>query len=136
MKLLFCEDCQDIIAPYAIKDVPRWCRCKRHAVWWDNPLSGHLVLYDKIERRNAPDSIYHGFPMQGPKAWVIGLHNAVLRESLSAEATKRHIEAADGYLFKTRGSLIIKLRPLESNDTRWAFELPKGYADDTGDQPG
>lgn len=124
MKLMFCEDCGDVVAPHRIDRTVRWCHCRRHAVWWDDGRFGKLALYDKVERRDAPGSVYHGFPMQGPRAWVIGLHNAVLTEKLDAQKTQWLIEAAEGYLFKERGSLVIRLRPLESNDTRWAFELP------------
>lgn len=124
MKLMFCEDCGDIVAPSRTALRVRWCDCGRHAVWWEDPRLGKLVLHDLHGGAVRPDSIYDGFPKNGPRAWVIGLHNAVLTEALNAEDTKRHIEMAEGYLFKLRGSLVIRLRPLESNDTRWSSTVP------------
>lgn len=125
MKLIFCEDCGDIVAPSKIDLKVRWCDCGRHAVWWENGRQGKLVLHDKIAGvKDRTDSIYDGFPNPKPKAWVIGLHNAVLTEELSANDTAARIAEAEGYLFKSRGSLVIKFRPLESNDTRWSSKLP------------
>lgn len=125
-KLMLCEDCGDIVAPSRRDLNARWCDCGRHAVWWEDGRAGKLVLHDKVAGKPNPGSHYDGFPRSGPKAWVIGIHNAVLTESLNAEAAKLLIDLADGYLFKTRGSLIIRIRPLESNDTRWSPTLPGG----------
>jgi hypothetical protein len=129
MKLMFCEDCGDIVAPNRLDFAVRWCHCRRHAVWWENGRAGKLVLHDKLKSVAKPGDHYDGFPDGGPRAWVIGLHNAVLNSPfpLAAEDTAQLIAQADGYLFKTRGSLVIRLRPLESNDTRWSSEMPENY---------
>lgn len=133
MKLLYCQDCGDIVAPARANFKVRWCDCGRHAVWWENGAAGKLVVHDKIkgDSHKGSGSHYEGFPNDGdPRAWVLGLHNAVLMaDRLTADDTRALIDAADGYLFKTRGSLVIKLRPLESNDTRWSSRLPEGGRD-------
>jgi hypothetical protein len=126
MKLMFCEDCGDIVAPSRTDFKVRWCDCGRHAVWWEDGVAGMLVLHDKVDGcTDRPDSDYDGFPKGGPRAWVLGIHNAVLiADHLSADHVKELIDRAEGYLFKTRESLIIKIRPLDSNDTRWSSKLP------------
>lgn len=114
MKLLFCEDCGDITAPNRDANVPRWCRCKRHAVWWTNPVTGDLRLHD---RRAAND-----------RGFVLGITNAFLYcpartmdAPMIAAIIDRH---PDYFLFKQQRSCIIRFRPGETDDSAWAPELP------------
>jgi hypothetical protein len=115
MKLLFCEDCGDIIAPWPEANKPRDCKCGRHAVWWLNPLTGLLRVCDRCGNE-------HGWPQQA-RAYVIGITNLLLH--MDGDMTAEKVEAAinaheDSYLFKRWRSLIIRIRPGESGDTSWA----------------
>lgn len=124
MKLLFCEDCGDIIAPWREANRPRDCRCGRHAVWWVNPSTGVLRVCDRQGRPN-------GWPNRA-RAYVLGITNALLymHGNMTAEKVGQAIDAhEDFYLFKQWRSLIIRIRPGESGDTRWA-QIPGTEASD------
>jgi hypothetical protein len=124
MKLLYCEDCTDIIAPFPQPRKTRACRCGRHSVWWENPGTGELRLHDRL---TAPEIIRARKYPGTPRAYVIGLTNALLHHQgqMSAEAVQGMIEGhRDHYLFKQWRSLVIRIRPGESSDTAWAAELP------------
>jgi hypothetical protein len=120
MKLLFCQECGDIIAPNHQALKPRWCACERHAVWWLDPRAGTLRLFDRLSAKDIEERRY---PAR-PRAYVIGLTNALLMldgQSLNAEVVTALIDAHDdSYLFKRWRSLVIRIRPGESGDTAWA----------------
>lgn len=115
MKLLYCEDCGDIIAPYRQASKPRDCICGRHAVWWIDPQRGILRVCDRHGAEN-------GWPFK-PGAWVLGITNLLLHMpgDMTAEKVEQAIdEHEEYYLFKRFRSLIIRIRPGESGDTRYA----------------
>jgi hypothetical protein len=120
VKLLFCQECGDIIAPHHEELTPRWCTCGRHAVWWLNLGTGTLRLHDRLSARDIEERHY---PAR-PRAYVIGLTNALLMysgEALNADVVTALIDAHDdSYLFKRWRSLVIRIRPGESGDTAWA----------------
>lgn len=119
MKLLFCEACGDIVAPHRQALKPRFCTCQRHAVWWVDPQRGILRICDTQGRRSGSLKGWPGKAM----AWVIGLHNAFLSwpEGHGAQSVATILgDTPDSYIFKTWGSLVIRIRPGESGDTRWA----------------
>jgi hypothetical protein len=116
MKLLYCQDCGDIIAPYNDRLKPRFCECRRHAVWWIEPARGTLRVCDC--------SYPGGYPARA-RAFVIGLTNLLLHypseDTPSAGEVQRLIdEHGDNYVFKTTRSLVIRMRPGGSSDTAWA----------------
>lgn len=121
MKLLFCEICGDIIAPYRRPMLPRFCGCKRHAVWWTEPRAGILRVNDTREPA--------GRMPRRPKVYVLGITNLLLScplQSLDASVITDIIDAhEDHYLFRRWRSPIIRIRPGESNDTGWA-PIPDG----------
>ena len=124
MKLLYCEECGDIVAPWPTANKPRDCRCGRHAVWWVNPFTGVLRVCDRLGRPN-------GWPSRA-RAYVLGITNLLLH--MDGNMTADKVEAAideheDTYLFKRYRSLIIRIRPGESGDTCWAA-LPGTEAPD------
>lgn len=114
MKLLYCELCGDIIAPWREPRNIRYCRCETHAVWWENPAKGILRICDT--------RVHSGCPSK-PQAWVLGITNLFIQypdSPMSASVTEAIIDAhEDYYLFKQRRSPIIRIRPGESGDTRW-----------------
>jgi hypothetical protein len=126
-KLMFCGDCGDLVT-LGQKDLdPRWCACKRHAVWWVEGLKGIIRVHDTM------------FPARqfghGGKAWIIGLHNGLLMgsglvaDSHNQVTTSALVEALlldtpDSYIFKRANSLAIRITPGYSNDTAWAEEVP------------
>lgn len=129
MKLLYCQQCGDIIAPHPTPRQPRWCRCKRHAVWWEDPRAGTLRLHDAVGSFVIPVR---------PRAYVIGLTNMLLgyddeaHGHITADVVNEMIDAhEDSYIFKRWRSLVIRIRPGESGDTRWAA-LPEGTKPEDG----
>lgn len=119
MKLLFCEVCGDIVAPHRQALETRSCNCQRHTVWWVDPSAGVLRVND---RYGHDSGTFKGWPFEA-KAWVLGLHNAFLGWPYNhdADSIKAILDATpDSYIFKTWGSVIIRIRPGESGDTRWA----------------
>jgi hypothetical protein len=130
MKLLFCQACGDLVAPNPTARELRRCRCQRHTVWWENPFTGVLRIHDAqsswFSYENHPE-IRRRAPSPAPAAYVIGLHNGLLsyEHRHDSESIRCLIEATpDSYIFKTLRSLVIRIRPGESNDTAYAEELP------------
>src|SRR5690348_7334890 len=78
MKLLYCEDCGDIIAPWPKANRPRYCDCRSHAVWWVDPDKGILRV---CATSGHPEVVkaYNGAPAGDPRAFVIGITNALLK---------------------------------------------------------
>lgn len=119
MKLLYCEDCGDIRAPLPVAHKPVFCRCGRHAIWWEDPRAGIARVCDT---RGRKDGAYAGWPGVA-RAYIIGLTNLFLgADKLTTAADYAEIVEAhdDSYLFKRYGSVAIRFRPGESGDTRWA----------------
>lgn len=137
MKLLYCERCGDIVAPFRLPGKPRFCAGECHAVWWLDPGRGVLRLYENSSTAAwSPKAPGRDFDAIGKAwlrkrsphaAWVIGLHNGFLKTDPLGKATIRAlIEATpDTYIFRSWESLLIKVRPGESNDTDWAENLPE-----------
>ena len=46
-KLMFCGECADIVAPGENLEV-RWCKCKRHAMWWKDGAKGQLRFLRRL----------------------------------------------------------------------------------------
>lgn len=145
-KLLFCAECGDVVAPGQRDMSPRWCACKRHAVWWRDGRRGLLSVHDAwMPERSGGD---------GGKGWVIGLHNGVLTagglvcstgspvEEVPAAngdgtitlrgntLTRKHwverelADTPDSYLFKRANSLVVRIAPGASSDTQWEAGVP------------
>jgi hypothetical protein len=124
MKMMFFQDCHDLVVPAQAAGEVRRCQCRRHACWWENPVTGKFRLHDAsfkpIETKKG--SKYEFYPPV-PRAYVIGLTNMIFGfpGDMTAEAVQDMIEAhEDHYLFKKWRSLVIRLRPGESGDTAWA----------------
>lgn len=140
-KLMFCGDCGDVVAPSHTDMNPKWCRCERHAVWWRDGQNGLISVHDRMfpERNGSP----------GGTAWIIGIHNGILTEGgrigdpnmpkMSKDGTKyldgncrtraedieRLIEETpDSYQFKTARSMIVRIYPGYSSDSKWEAVVP------------
>lgn len=117
MKVLYCTDCGDILAPYREDGIPRKCRCGRHAIWWRDGGRGLASAWDR-------DGVFDA-------AWILGITNAFLGHravEMSAEDVQAIIDAhPDTYMFKTRRTCIVRIRPGRSSDTLWQ-ELPEEAA--------
>lgn len=125
MKLLYCEQCGDLVVPSGTPKQARLCRCTRACIWWEDPAAGKLVVYSV----SGPSSVS-----------VIGLHNGLLTEPfhshrepsteggcerrlIPGDTIARLIDETPGsYLFKQVQSLVIRIRPGYSSDTRFAGE--------------
>lgn len=114
MKLLFCQDCGDIVAPHRQDMKVRWCNCRTHAIWWVDGTRGILRVHDT-----------RGYNRY---AFVIGLHNRFLGfpgNHIGAEDVKAILDdTPDTYIFKRINSPVIRIRPGYSNDTAWEATLP------------
>lgn len=130
MKLMFCGSCGDVVAPDSAADLlVRWCRCRRHAVWWLDGAKGLLRVHDSQNPARKGG--------EGGMAWVIGLHNGVLvgeglvdwagQSQCTSKAEVERLLAAtpDSYLFKRSHSLIVRFAPGYTGDTAWS-PLPPG----------
>jgi hypothetical protein len=134
--MLFCLDCGDIVAPLSTARKPRFCACQRHAVWWENPATGVLRIHDTQGVFDPPNPNYVGGPDAQPQwqrkhpphmAYIIGLHNRFLtwEKGHSKESVAMLLDSTpDSYIFRRINSLVIRIRPGESNDTDWAERLP------------
>jgi hypothetical protein len=145
-KLLFCGECGDLVSPGFKNNDPRWCYCHRHAVWWRDANKGLISVHDSwMPQRNGGD---------GGQAWIVGLHNEVLRgRGLIANGPralhenpadpmaitgwtkgnlvtdKEFVEnvlavTPDTYLFKRANSLVIRFAPGSTSDSQWDATVP------------
>ena len=114
MKFLFCEDCRDLVAPYAAVGQWRFCHCRRHSVQTvDSQGSGVLRVRDA---RAA------GCPPSPERAYVLGIANKLLSAE-DAPWTVDFVQALLGratarYFVESR-SLIWRQRPSQLNTVRW-----------------
>jgi hypothetical protein len=119
MKLLYCESCGDIIAPYREANKPRYCVCERHAVWWTDPTKGVLSVFDTWK------------PTLPPACYIIGIHNGFLnneQEFMREEDYRQVIrDTPESYYFKQFNTVAIRIRPGTSNDTSYAECKPVNY---------
>ena len=125
MKLLYCQACGDIVAPFPRNDrPPRRCFCGAHAVWWDNPqtgqlrvccLTGHPLLVEELK----------GAPLGRPSCYIIGLTNLLLHfpeeRTPNTEEVQEIIDAHPAsYVFKQTRSMVIRFRVGQTGDTAYA----------------
>jgi hypothetical protein len=123
-KLLMCQDCGDIVSPDRTAYAKRACRCGRHEVWWTDPIAGKLKVSD-----------LHFSEYEGPRCWILGIHNGFLTwpERHTSDSIKTIVDnTSPSYLFKTLNSLIIRIRPGESNDTSYEYNRPAETTMTTG----
>lgn len=101
MKALYCSACGDIRGLRSDQIVQ--CACGRCSGGWDEPYQGLAWFYC-----DDPDLL-----------WGIGLHNGFLSEP---NLVKAHLvwQDAVGYAFLTYGSPVVKFKPGQTRDTRWA----------------
>jgi hypothetical protein len=127
MKVLFCQECGDIIAPYRQNKRPRFCDCGRHAVWWRDGNAGLISAHDTLFVPPANTDPYA--TPRVPKAWILGMTNSFLNFpnfDMSAEDIQAIIDShPDTYMFKTRRTCIVRFRPGHSSDSRWESKLPE-----------
>lgn len=130
MKLVLCTDCGDIVVPSNPTGPVNSCKCGRHTVWWENPLTGDLRVYDRDRRPSTVGSeMGPRVTFTPPACFVIGLANNWLT------TPEEHLTAADyqalideipaSYIFKTVRSVAIRFRVGASGDTRYADKFPE-----------
>ena len=110
MKLLFCEDCKDIVCPPYVNLRKKFCNCKRHSVWWIDRYKGTLKVGDNRDKNN--------------RAYVIGLSNKGLLLAPDRQWTKEAVHdnllnVKAGSLFEATQSLVWRQRPGENENTSW-----------------
>jgi hypothetical protein len=124
VKLIFCEVCGDIVAPDPVARRVRECACGTHAVWWEDPQAGQLRVCYKSGHKHLV-AANNGAPRGRPEVFVVGISNAILQfkgdAMLSADAVQAVIDQhPESYIFRKARSLVIRIRPGDSNDTAWS----------------
>lgn len=118
MKMMFCQECGELVVPSRHDMRPNRCYCGRHAVWWRNGPKGLISFNDK--QKSDPREIPEGWE---PRVWLIGVTNLFLQypgETMTTTDITDIIEAHDDYyLFKRQKSCIIRVRPGHSSDSQW-----------------
>lgn len=103
MKLMIAKCCGEIVVPNSIPKRPRMCECGQSAVWWDDPQTGALAVWRFSDSYPMPE--------------VLGIHNTFLEVEMSRlglvdkSQIDTIVEGADGYLFKTLHSPIVRVSP-------------------------
>lgn len=117
MKLLFCEDCGDIVAPCNVRNSCRYCACGRHAVWLEGDgedLSEDFAnVCDTYWTLSAPDG-------EAQRAWILHVSPDIL-----AAAREGDSQAGDR-IFRQMGAAIVRMRPGDAPSSRWSPALPAG----------
>lgn len=119
MKLLFCEDCRDLVrAVTGERSEPRFCLCKRHAIWGLDDRFDQVRVFDRRGRDGVPDNA---------AAYVVLISNRLLDlDEPMDETTAASLLAAQANSgFKHFGSLVVRVRPGEHPKTAWS-DLPGG----------
>lgn len=127
MKVLFCLDCGDMIAPLPKPRAIRVCNCERHAVWWENPQEGQIRVCDfgpAVARlTNEQRASVGGAPMVEPRCYLVGIDNAFLlyQGELGRKAIKEIYESAGStMLFRSWNSCVVRFKPGETSDSAWS----------------
>jgi hypothetical protein len=133
MKALYCSACGAIIG--LPQDTQVWgCRCKRVYARWIDPERGICQFAEFAE----PFIVAHGgepLSLDEPEhAWLLGIHNAILQGAFRREPRGpnyleyRSWQDADGTLFKTYESMIVRVRPGGTSDSTFVSmdELRQG----------
>jgi hypothetical protein len=118
MKLLWCEDCGDIVAPYRIRYDQRFCVCGRHAIWLESDAI--VRVCDTYWNRSVPVG-------GEQRAWVLHIvPDPAPRPDASAEGGPAQLVTARGEdaPFGRLRAFAIRLRPGEAADSGWALTLP------------
>lgn len=131
MKVLFCLDCGDMIAPLPKPRSIRVCNCERHAVWWENPQEGQIRVCDfgPISGRlsNELRAQQCGAPMVEPRCYLIGIDNNFLlyKGELGRKTIKQIAESAGAtMMFRSWESCVVRFRPGETSDSAWS-DIPE-----------
>lgn len=116
MKLLYCQACHDIIAPYYANLKPRACICGRHLVWWIDRFAGDLRVCDARGGNNS--------------AFIIGVSNRGLLLPEDAPWTAERVQeligrAKPNTLFVESRSLVFRVRPGAIRSAQWASASPE-----------
>jgi hypothetical protein len=122
MKALFCAACGDI---RGLRYSPVSCECGRVAAVWVDAERGTAIFTEA--------SCYEAQPVT---AWLLGIHNALLRGAMDRDAREpspleyRAWQQSEGYIFKNVESLIARVRPGRTSDVE--FLTPAGFYVRTG----
>lgn len=111
MKIMFAECCRMLVVPYTKESKIRSCDCGKSHVWWENSLSGKLVLYSEDHNNITVIGLHNGLLTHD-----MGRHYAVLKDDMKSIIDK----TSEGFLFKTYESLVIRVKPAMMSDMRWA----------------
>lgn len=125
-KLLWCLECGDMVLP--IKELePRFCYCKRHAIWWTNAIAGNVDVYDKEKHKCGTPDIC-GWT---PKCRILGLHNDFMRMIIDTDGKTYKdkwkeilADTPDYYLFKDWETPLVGFYVGHIDGVNWSDELP------------
>jgi hypothetical protein len=101
--------CGVLVAPDSEANVSRWCDCKQCAVWWANPLLGHLACYGPTAKHISMIGINNDFLTSPYKKLNEGKdeYGCITKDEIDSMIDR----CPHTYLFKTVESNIIRFRP-------------------------
>jgi hypothetical protein len=122
MKILFCENCGDLVIPNIQAYEPNWCRCQAACCWWIDPQKGSFACWSQFGERLVS---------------ILGINNMLLTEPFMVTENQSEfgciqktaiermlLETPDSYLFKRVNSMIIRFRPGFTSETTFATPPP------------
>lgn len=123
MKILFCENCGDLVVPSTEAYDAKWCRCQASCCWWLDPKKGEFGCWSQLGDQSVS---------------IISLNNLLLLEPfvknsvsnkefgcIQKEAMDRMLAQTDeSHLFKRVNSLVARVRPGFGIDTVFAANPP------------
>ena len=125
MKILFCENCGDLVVPSVEAYRPKWCRCGGSCCWWIEPNKGEFACWSQLGKESVSiiginNSLFTtSFPLiesEGKKLEHGCINKITIKELIDS--------TPDSYIFKKVESLICRFRPGFSSDTFFASKPP------------
>lgn len=124
MKLIYCQDCGDLVAPHRVEYRVRWCDCRRHAVWWRQSKLGLLSVFDSM-RSGRPPELRHMVPL---RTYVLAIHNDFIHASKPVISRNDYDDilagTPAGHLYHQVGQICVRVRPGVAADVQLEDTLP------------
>jgi hypothetical protein len=126
MKLMFCENCGDVVTPHRQANFPKFCECNGSCCWWIDPKAGQFGVWSHAGRKGVAVIGIHNSFLTAPFPNTVNETQQMVEFGCLQRVTMEHIldDTPNSYLFKQLRSLIVKFRPGFSSDTVFATAPP------------